>query len=121
MNNNARKLYESYKKYIPEILLAVIVFTLTLSTQNIPYLNVLIVSFDPILTGVVVVWIVFYLIINPPVKKILAWALFIFLTSFIFVILHGGKIGEMIASLSYAMIFTAVIKEISELRKNINR
>ena len=119
MNNKFKRFYELYKLYLPEALLAIIVFVLVFSTKNIPYLNVLIVSFDPVLTGVVAVWIVFYLILNPPARKILSWALLIFLTNFIFVILHKEKIGEIIASLSYAMIFTAVIAEIFNLRKTL--
>jgi len=119
MKSNARKFFEFYKRHIPEILLAVIVFTLTASTQDIPYLNILIVSFNPVLTGVIAVWIVFYFVINPPVKKIFIWALLIFLANFVFVVFHRERIGELIASLSYAMFFTAVIAEISEMKNKL--
>ncbi len=115
--NIFKKLYKLYTRHLADILLIGIIFTLIFLTQYIPYINIFVVNFDPALTGIVVAWIIFYFMVKPSTTKIIMWSLFIFLISYIFLLFNQLKGGEIISSLTYVMIFTAVILEIRRLKK----
>ncbi len=117
MNKFFQKFYNLYTKHLPDLLIIATIFTLVYLTQYIPYLNIFILNFDPLLSGIVIAWVIFYFIVKPQTSKIITWSLFIFLISYIFLIFNQPKGGEILASLTYAMIFTAVIIEVRRLKK----
>jgi len=116
-----KKIYELYKKYLPDILLLITVFFLIFFASNIPYINLIIVNIDPLLTSIVAVWILFYLLKTPDTKKIMISALVIFLINYILVLLHREKIAELLSSLSFSMIFTAAIVELVNLKNKLKK
>lgn len=113
-----RKFYELYKRHLADVIFVSIFVVFIYSLQFIPYLNILIVNFDPILSSVVGAWVIFYIITTPKTDKIILWALAIFVVDYVFVAAFSQlKIAEMLSTLSFAMLFTAVIVEIVKLRK----
>ena len=116
-----KKIYELYKKYLPDVLLLVVVFFAIFFARNIPYINLLIVSIDPLLTSVVVVWIVFYLLKTPNTRQIMIWALILFVVNYFLVLVHREKVAELFASLSFSMIFTAAIVELIKLKSKLKK
>ncbi len=113
------RLYKLYKEHVADIILVVLIFFLVYLIKYIPYLNIFILNFDPVLSGIVVAWIIFYLILKPEISKIIMWALLIFIINYFFLIFNQSKIGEIFASLTYAMLFTAVILEVKKLKNQI--
>lgn len=117
--NFSRKLYQLYKDHLPDIILLIAVFSTVLFAQHVPYINLLITSIDPLLTSVVVVWIIFYLLKAPSTSKIITWALTLFVINYFFVIFHKEKIGELFSSLSFTMLSTAIIVELINLKRKL--
>jgi len=116
--SHIRKFYELYKRHLADVIFVSIFVVFIYSIQFIPYLNILIVNFDPVLSSIVGAWIIFYIITTPKTFKIVVWALTIFAVDYIFVAAFSQlKIAELLSSLSFAMLFTAVIVEIVKLRK----
>lgn len=113
-----KKFYELYKIHLADVIFVSIFIVFIYSIQFIPYLNIIIVNFDPVLSSIVGAWIIFYIIATPKTVKIFIWALSIFVFNYIFVaVFYQLKIAELLSSLSFAMLFTAVIVEIVKLRK----
>lgn len=116
--SHIRKFYELYKKHLADVIFVSVFVVVIYSIQFIPYLNILIVNFDPVLSSIVGAWIIFYIITTPRTVKMIVWALAIFAADYVFVAaFYQLKIAEMLATLSFAMLFTAVIVEIVKLRK----
>lgn len=116
--SSIRKFYELYKKHLADVIFVFVFVVIIYSIQFIPYLNILIVNFDPVLSSIVGAWIIFYIITTPKTVKIFVWALGIFIADYIFVAaFYQVGIAEMLATLSFTMLFTAVIVEIVKLRK----
>lgn len=118
MANSIRKFYELYKRHLADVIFVSVFVAIIYSIQFIPYLNILIANFDPVLSSIVGAWIIFYIITTPKTASMVVWALAIFALDYIFVAaFYQLKIAEMLATLSFAMLFTAVIVEIIKLRK----
>lgn len=115
------KMYELYRNYLPDILLVITIIALIFYASNIPYINLIIISLDPLLTSVVAVWIIFYLLKAPSAKQTMIWALILFVVNYPLVLAHKEKIAELFASLSFAMIFTAAIVELIRLKKSLKK
>lgn len=115
---NIRKFYELYKKHLADVIFVSVFVIIIYSIQFIPYLNILIVNFDPVLSSIVGAWIIFYIITTPKTVKMIVWALAILAFDYVFVAaFYQLKIAEMLATLSFAMLLTAAIVEIVKLRK----
>lgn len=104
--------------HLADVIFISIVIVFIYSIQFIPYLNIIIVNFDPVLSSIVGAWILFYVIAAPKTVKIFIWALSIFVFNYIFIaISYQLKIAELLSSLSFAMFLTAIIVEIVKLKK----
>ena len=119
--NIIKKLYNLYKQYLADILLLILVFFLVYFARNIPYLNILILNIDPLLTGVVIVWIIYYLIKTPSASRIMKFALILFVSNYFLVLINRVQIAELLSSLSFSMIFTAIIVEILRLKRELKK
>jgi len=117
MKKKIRSSYQLYKKFLADILFISGLFILTILANYIPYINILVANFNPVLTGAVVVWFASYIIFRPEIRAVLVGALAILAFTFIFIILGLDIAVEVLGSLVFAMMVTVLIVEMRQYKK----
>lgn len=119
VKNKVRVSYNLYRKFLADIVFISGLFTLTILANYVPYVNVLISNFNPVLTGMVVVWFSSYIIFRPGVRSVLVGALALLACSVVFITLRLSFAAEIIGTLVYCMMVTVFIEEIRDLRRRL--
>lgn len=115
------KLHKYYLKHFPDIMLFLIGASLILLLKDVPYVNLIILNFDPVFSVILLLWLAYYLTSKPSSIRVLKIAIIIIIIDCLLVLLRSMKIAEFVATIYFVMIFTISVKELLNIRGIIKK